>query len=167
MAATLFPRTIVRTSPYVLPSSSEPAVSTDWTVLGTWLAERPSAGDWFMACSVTAAVDPGIEGSLRLVGSTNEVATPVARIVSHVGPILLGWTELQWDVSDTPQFIRLEGRRLTGGGGGVRVLNRPAVTLMALPDASQIPGPTYPPGYDPGQDAPYPPDYSTDLPYGG
>lgn len=142
------------------------AISAAWTELGSFFQTRTAVDTWWMSCSIVASVDPGIEGEVRLVASEGDVASAPARIVSHVGPVLLGWTEIQWSADPEPsQFIRLEGRRLAGSGGGVRV-HSAALLLMTAPPQAQRGGPTYPPGYDPGQQAPYPTSYLTD-PYGG
>ncbi len=160
------PDTIAAGFPYQPVDPNLVAISSGWTELGSFLQTRAAVDTWWMSCSIVASVDPGIEGEVRLHASEGPVTSTPARIVSHVGPVLLGWTEIQWSADPEPsQFIRIEGRRLAGTGGGVRV-HSARLLLMTSPPAAQQGGPTYPPGYDPGQQAPYPADYSTPEPYG-
>lgn len=142
-----------------------PAVSGDWSVMATWLQERPTVDTWWCAVSVVASVDPGVEGALRIRAAEGGLVSAEARIVDHVGPVLLGWMQLQWN-SPAVQFISLEGRRTAGAGGGVRV-HRAALTMMTAPPLTQRPGPTFPAGQEPPALPGYPTEYSSSDPYGG
>lgn len=150
----------------VFDRADEPVVSSDWTVIDTWYQARPAVDTWWVSVSVVASVDPGVEGALRIVATDGDLTSTEARIVAHVGPVLLGWLQLQWTGAVAEQVIRLEGRRTKGSGGGVR-RHRSSLTLMTAPPAGQQGGPTYPAGQDPPAPPAYPTDYSTADPYGG
>ena len=166
MPITGFQSTIVKPTAYRRVDPEVVASSTDWVELGSWFVERPFSDTWWAAISVVAVADPGVEGELRFVLSEADDTSEVARIVGWVGPVLLGWEEVTTWGTPEEQFISLQGRRTVGPGGGVRVL-RSSATAMTAPPLSQRPGPNYPPGYDPGEAAPYPADYEVTDPYGG
>lgn len=155
MATTGFARSFAVAPWFQPPEFSRPAASNDWEVIATAIVPRPTDDpNWHFTCVLTATVDRGATGELRVITGPGNVS-PTARIVSHVGPIHFGWTPITtW----SPEFeipIFLQGRRVVGSGGGVRV-HKAALSLESAPSPLGI---AYPSGYDPGTSAPYPPNY--------
>lgn len=164
MVKTAFPASFSTTIRWDEPRFDVPVTDDDWRVIATARQVRPSAETWEMTASLVASVDPSTEGRLRLRTSGGELSQE-ALIVSHVGPVLMGWTLITaWPADPLePLTFFLEGRRSSGVGGGVMV-RRAAVSLVSAPGAGTAI--TYPPDYNPGTQAPYPPSYSTADPYG-
>lgn len=158
MAVTGWQRTMVTVPWFQKPEPSRPVASTDWEVIATAIATRPTdTPNWHYTVGLTAWVDGDVEGELRVRTSEGDVSLS-ARIVSHVGPILMGWTQVTDWSADLEISVFLEGRRTqsAGGGGGVGVADA-ALSFVSLPTTGTAI--VYPPGYDPGAEAGYPPDY--------
>ncbi len=166
MPQTTVDRTLAPATLYRPPDKTRAATSSNWTELAACLLSEPHTENWWACVSVVATVDPGIEGELRFVLSHGgEIATE-ARIVRHVGPVLLGWVQIAGWPTSGDQFMSIQGRRTVGSAGGVTLLDA-VPSLMTLPPSAQRVGPNYPSDYDPGTEAPYPAHFDTANPYGG
>ncbi len=163
MPDTLLPPTIARSYSFAaIRRVDVPVADIDWQIAAAVEIEQPDGQQWAFGGSITADVDPGATGQVRLRAAGNSAVTEPARIVSHVGPVLLGWPGLAWPT--TTQHVFVEARR-TSGLGGVRII-KAEVTILVDPPALWSPGPIYPDGYDPGTAGNYPPAYTTTDPYG-
>lgn len=166
MALTTINRTLAPATVYRKPDKTRAATSSDWVELAACLLTEPHTENWWTCLSIVATVDPGIEGEVRFVLSHGGEVANEARIVRHVGPVLLGWVQIAGWPAGGDQFMSVQGRRTVGTSGGVTVLDV-APSLMTLPPLSQRPGPGYPGDYDPGTEGPYPANFETPNPYGG
>lgn len=166
MPQTASNRTLAPATLYRPPDKTRAATSSGWTELASVLLTEPYSENWWAAASVVATVDPGVEGELRFVLSHGAETAAVARIVRHVGPVLLGWVQIAGWPAGGDQFMSIQGRRTVGTAGGVTLLDA-VPALMTLPPSGQQGGPNYPANYDPGEEGPYPAHFETANPYGG
>lgn len=148
------------------PDQARGATSTAWREQASIYLPEPHPENWWVALSIVATVDPGVEGEVRFVLSHGGEISEPARIVRHVGPILLGWVQITGWPASGDQYASLQARRTVGQAGGVTILEV-APSLMTLPYWELRVGPNYPPGYDPGEEAPYPSHFDIADPYGG
>lgn len=166
MPLTTIDRTLAPATVYRPPDKTRAATSSEWTELGVAFLVEPHPENWWVSVSTIATVDPGVEGKLRFVVSHGGEISAEARIVRHVGPVLLGWVQIPAWPTNGEQFVSVQGKRTVGSSGGVTLLEM-APNLMTLPPPVQRVGPNYPPGYDPGTEGPYPAHFETANPYGG